>query len=132
MFTLFNSSHSRRNSTYVGYSLHPTIWKLYECSTLELCWWNHRNLRICSYTRRSMLEKGLFFQLISNLLCIVKRGFVDPCKIVPVEWIITFFMLYVCRPLNFLQGVLSHFRTSATILVLLYVTKISMDGDNGM
>jgi hypothetical protein len=33
-----------------------------------------------------LTQKGdIFFQLISALLCEVKRGFVDPCKIVPLK-----------------------------------------------
>jgi hypothetical protein len=32
------------------------------------------------YTRRSMFEKGIFFQLISTLFCEVNGGFVDPGK----------------------------------------------------
>jgi hypothetical protein len=38
-------------------------------------WRNRGNPR--SYARRSMLEKGVIFQLISTLFCEVKRGFVD-------------------------------------------------------
>jgi hypothetical protein len=45
-----------------------------------------------SYTRRSMLEKGIFFKLISNLFCAVNRGFVDPSKIVPMKLITLFRM----------------------------------------
>jgi hypothetical protein len=44
--------------------------------------WVHRNLS----TRRRMLKKkwANFFQLVSNLLCVVKRGFIEPCKNVPL------------------------------------------------
>jgi hypothetical protein len=49
--------------------------------------------------RRSMFEKrDTFFQLISTLLCKVKRGFVDPTIMVPCPW---------WRSANFIQGVLS-------------------------
>jgi hypothetical protein len=38
---------------------------------------NHRNLR----SRRRMLKKtGEFFRLVSNLFCVLKRVFVEPCK----------------------------------------------------
>jgi hypothetical protein len=41
----------------------------------------HRNLR----SRRRMLKKmGKFFQPVSNLFCVLKRGFVEPCKNVPL------------------------------------------------
>jgi hypothetical protein len=41
----------------------------------------HRNLS----TRGRMLKKGAnFFQLVSNLICVVKGGFVEPCKYVPL------------------------------------------------
>jgi hypothetical protein len=37
------------------------------------------NIEILVCTGRSMLKKGEFFQLVSNLFCVVKRGFVEPC-----------------------------------------------------
>jgi hypothetical protein len=42
-------------------------------------------IEILVHTRRRMLKKGAnFFQLISNLFCVVRRGFVEPYKIVPL------------------------------------------------
>jgi hypothetical protein len=35
-------------------------------------------------TRTRMLKKGQFFLLVSNLFCVVKRGFVESCKNVPL------------------------------------------------
>jgi hypothetical protein len=34
-----------------------------------------------SFTKKACLEKGIIFQLISNLLLSVTRGFVDSCKL---------------------------------------------------
>jgi hypothetical protein len=50
------------------------------------CWptTEHRNPR--SYARVSLLKKGKrFFQMITTLLCELKRGFVDCWKIVPLK-----------------------------------------------
>jgi hypothetical protein len=52
-----------------------------------------------------MFEKrDNFFQLISTLFCEVKRGFVDPRKIVPFE--VNYLVQGGDQPI-FLQGVLS-------------------------
>jgi hypothetical protein len=44
-----------------------------------------------------MLKKGEFFQLVSNLFCVVKRGFVEPCK------------MFLCSKLPCLGGDLQTF-----------------------
>jgi hypothetical protein len=60
----------------------PTLQKSFRTRTnlfMRIVWKrkNHRNLS----TRRSMLKKGrIFFQLVYNLFCVVKRGFVEPCE----------------------------------------------------
>jgi hypothetical protein len=52
----------------------PPVWKV-RPAPIEI---------LCS-TRRSILKnESNFFQLVSNLFCVVKRGFVEPCKNVPL------------------------------------------------
>jgi hypothetical protein len=36
------------------------------------------------YITRMLIKTGEFFQLISTLFCVVKRGFVEPCENVPM------------------------------------------------
>jgi hypothetical protein len=51
--------------------------KKYKCEYVD-------TIEILVIHRRHMLKKrGDFFQLVSNLFCAVKRGFVEPCKNVP-------------------------------------------------
>jgi hypothetical protein len=63
--------------TMIFWLFQPTYFLEIYGAALYIC--THRNCR--SYARRSILEKrGEFFQLICTLFCVVKRGFVDPCK----------------------------------------------------
>jgi hypothetical protein len=75
----------------------------------------HRNPR---NPWRSIIEnREIFIQPISTQICQVKRGFLDPWKIVPLKWI----TLSRAEISQFLQGIFPSknvCRTSANILVL--------------
>jgi hypothetical protein len=71
-------------------------------------------------------NRANFFQLVSNLFCVVKRGFVEPCKNVPMAKALPFsfdlseaqLCLFVFYPLGFshvcllLSATLSLFKRS--------------------